>query len=120
MGASSSCQIFQQLSIALQWIMQFKYKAGGMSHILNDFFFTGPAGSNNCKKDLTNFLFLCKRIGIPIKMSKTQPPTTKITIYGIEIDSVEMEARLPPDKVEKVRKNLRKMGNKIQTNLRDL
>ena len=43
MGASSSCQIFEQLSVALQWIMQCKYKAGGMSHILDDFFFIGPA-----------------------------------------------------------------------------
>ena len=44
-GASSSCQIYEQLSLALQWIMQCKYKAGGMSHILDDFFFIGPAAS---------------------------------------------------------------------------
>ena len=116
MGASSSCQIFEQLSVALQWIMQCKYKAGGMSHILDDFFFIGPAGSDSCK----NFLFLCKKIGIPIKMAKTKPPTSKITIYGIEVDSDKMEARLPPVKVEKVRESLREMKGITQTTLRKL
>jgi hypothetical protein len=94
MGASSSCQIFEKFSVALQWILQTKFGAGGMSHILDDFFFIGPASSPECKNDLTNFLFLCKMIGVPIKMSKTQTPTTKIIIYGIEIDSDLMEARL--------------------------
>lgn len=42
MGASSSCQLFEKLSVALQWIMQTKYKGGGMSHILDDFSLLGP------------------------------------------------------------------------------
>lgn len=120
MGASSSCQVFEHLSVALQWIMQTKYKAGDMSHILDDFFFIGPADLPNCKNDLTHFLFLCKSIGVPIKMSKTQTPTKSIIIYGIEIDSTEMEARLPSGKVEKIRTHLLNMQTRNQTNLRDL
>ncbi|XP_061175932.1 uncharacterized protein LOC133184874 [Saccostrea echinata] len=120
MGASSSCQIFEQLSVALQWIMQSRYMAGGMSHILDDFFFIGPADSPNCEKDLTNFLYLCRKIGVPIKMSKTQTPTTIITIYGIEIDSTRMEARLPFDKIRKVKQKLLDMLGKTRTNLCDL
>lgn len=119
MGASSSCQIFEKFSVALQWILQSKYGAGDMSHILDDFFFIGPANSSNCKNDLTNFLYLCKCIGVPIKMSKTQTPTTIITIYGIEIDSDLMEARLPVDKVEKIKKQLVQMLQKEQTTLRE-
>ena len=53
-------------------------------------------------------------------MAKTKPPTSKITIYGIEIDSDKMEARLPPVKVEKVKENLREMKGKTQTTLRKL
>lgn len=37
MGARSSCQIFERVSVALQWAMQSKYKSGAMSHILDDF-----------------------------------------------------------------------------------
>ena len=47
MGASSSCNIFEKLSCALQWYMLNKYNAAGMSHILVDFFFIGPPKSKN-------------------------------------------------------------------------
>ena len=53
-------------------------------------------------------------------MAKTKPPTSKITIYGIEIDSDKMEARLPPVKVVKVMESLREMKGKTQTTLRTL
>lgn len=108
-GASSSCQIFERVSVALQWLMQSKYNAGAMSHILDDFFFIGPADSQSCKNDLTNFLYLCKTIGVPIKMSKIHTPTTSIIFHGIEIDSCKLEARLPVEKVDKVRKYLSDM-----------
>ena len=38
MGASSSCQIFEAFSSALQWVMENRYNAPGMSHILDVFF----------------------------------------------------------------------------------
>lgn len=90
--------------MALQWLMQSKYDAGAFSHILDDYFFIGPADSHSCKNDLTNFLYLCKTIGVPIKMSKIQTHTTSIIFYGIEIDSCKMEARFPVEKIDKVRK----------------
>ena len=76
MGASSSCT-------ALQWIMENRYGASGMSHILDDFLFVGPPNSDKCKVDLTSFLSLCKTVGIPIK--------------------TEMECRLPVDKLHKMK-----------------
>lgn len=106
MGASSSCQIFESLSSALQWVMENVFNASGMSHILDDFFFVGPPNSITCRNDLASFLFLCKKIGVPIKMEKTQAPTTNIVIYGIEVDSVKMECRLPVDKIQKIKDKL--------------
>ncbi len=53
-------------------------------------------------------------------MSKTQTPTKSIIIYGIEIASTKMEARLPLGKVEKIRTHLLNMQSREQTNLRDL
>lgn len=103
MGASSSCQIFEKLSTALQWVMLNKLEAGGMSHMLDDFFFIGPPQSDKCKNDLINFLALCGRINIPISEKKTFWPVTSITIYGIEVDSIAMMSRLPLDKLDKCR-----------------
>jgi hypothetical protein len=80
MGAKSSCQIFEQLSTALQWVMLNRWKAGGMSHILDDFFFMGPPNSQKCRKDLEIFLALCGRINIPVNMEKTFGPVTRIII----------------------------------------
>lgn len=46
MGASNSCQFFESLSKALQWVMLNASHASGMSHILDDFFFVGPPKFN--------------------------------------------------------------------------
>lgn len=68
-------------------------------------------GFANCKNDLGNFLYWCKKIGVPMKMTKTQTPTTTITIYGIE--SIKMETRLPLDIVRKVKQKLLDMQGQI-------
>ena len=42
-----------------------------MRHILDDFFFMGPAKSNKCSTDLARFISICEDIGIPLKQEKT-------------------------------------------------
>ncbi|XP_062590215.1 uncharacterized protein LOC134251812 [Saccostrea cucullata] len=120
MGASSSCQIFESLSCALQWIMEIVFKAAGVSHILDDFFFVGPPNSSKCRDDLVSFLFLCRQTGIPIKMQKTQTPTTKKIIYGIEVDTGTMEYRLPYEKVVKIREMLDHLKKCKKVSLKEL
>lgn len=51
MGVSSLCQVFECLSVVLQWVMQIKYKVGDMLYILDDFFFIGLVDLLNCKID---------------------------------------------------------------------
>jgi hypothetical protein len=65
--------------------MEFKYKAAGMSHIIDDFLFVVPPKSNKCLQDLNAFLTLCPKIGISIKDEKTVLPTTVITIPFMNI-----------------------------------
>ena len=106
MGASSSCQIFEKLSCSLQWIMINKLRAAGMSHMIDDFFFIGPPKSPSCLNDLNNFIALCSFVGVPLNPDKTFLPSEIITIYGIELDSVAMECRLPEDKISKIHDQL--------------
>lgn len=120
MGASSSCQIFESFSKALQWVMVNVFHASGMSHILDDFFFVGPPNSISCSNDLASFLFLCKSIGVPIKMEKTKAPTTNLVIYGIEVDSVNMECRLPVDKIQKIQDKLHLFKKCKKVTLKDM
>ena len=65
------------------------------------FFFIWPKHSHKCLHYLNQFVFVCKDIGIPIKVEKTQLPTTVITIYGIEVDSNAMIGRLLDQKLVK-------------------
>lgn len=67
MGASSSCQIFESFSSSLQWIMENKYGASGVSHIIDDFLFVGPPNSDKCLLDLNCFSSVCSRLGVPLK-----------------------------------------------------
>ncbi|CAG2249858.1 unnamed protein product [Mytilus edulis] len=120
MGASSAPKTFETLSVALQWIMQSKYRSGGMSHILDDFLFVGPPQSQKCNQDLQTFIQLCNRLGIPIKKEKTVLPTTVITIYGIEVDSNIMECRLPQEKIEKIQAKLHEFSRRKKVTLRQL
>ena len=120
MGASSSCNRFEALSTALQWVMENKFATKGIAHLLDDFFFIGAADSDECKVSLNNFLLLASHLNLPIKHSKTVYPTTRITIFGIEVDSVAMECRLPWEKVVKVRAKLDEFLGRRKTTLREL
>ncbi|XP_069138816.1 uncharacterized protein [Argopecten irradians] len=120
MGCSISCNLFEQLSTALQWSMSNHFQAAGVVHVLDDFLFAGPPDSDKCKNDLVSFLALCQRVGIPIKHTKTVQPTTVITFLGVEIDTVQMEARLPPDKVEKINSLLSAFGSRKKVTLKEL
>ena len=120
MEVSSSCQIFSRFSDALQWIMLHRYNAQAMSHILDDYFFIGPEGSKSCINDLNAFIALCDRIGVPLKEEKTHLPFCVITIYGIEVDLLQMESRLPNDKVAKIRYALLEMRHRKKVTLREL
>ena len=120
MGASSSCQIFESLSTSLQWVMCKKFQASGMSHMLDDFFFIGPKDSPSCQIALEKFLDICAEAGIPIKHEKTYQPSTLITIYGIEVDSVALQCRLPEPKLVKIKAQLEFAKNRKKFTLRDL
>lgn len=96
--------------------METKYQAAGMSHILDDFLFVGPPKSDKCQQDLDNFLTLCSKLGVSIKEEKTVQPTTLITIYGIEVDSCNMECRLPQEKIDKINKALASANHRKNSN----
>ena len=119
MCASSSCNIFETLSTSLQWVMCEKYQAAGMSHMLDDFFFIGPKQSVSFR-DLQKFMHIGSEAGIPIKQEKTVPPMTTITIYGIEVDSIALQCRLPQPKLVKIRSVLEQLKQRKKVKLRDL
>jgi hypothetical protein len=120
MGASSSCAIFERFSSALQFIAETKLGIKHMTHIPDDFLILGPKDSRKCQDDLDNFLGFCQKVGILIKTEKTVNATTDITFMGLELDSITMEARLPQDKLVKLRTLLATISKRRKVTLREL
>lgn len=70
-------------------------------HLLDDFLIVAPSDPL-CHKQLDIFLSLCGYLGIPIAPEKTCGPSTILSFAGIELDTVQSQARLPQDKLIKV------------------
>ena len=66
-------------------------------HYLDDYFTLGAAGTNICATRLEAIHEAAQQVGIPLSPEKCEGPTTRTTFLGIELDSVEMSARLPAD-----------------------
>lgn len=119
MGASSSCNIFEIFSTALEWLAVTKCKCGTIVHILDDFLFIGR-NYHEAYFALQNFQKLCALIGIPLSQPKTFLPEQIMSFMGITLDSVRMEARLPDDKLDRARALLRHFQDKRSCTLQQL
>ena len=119
MGCSSSCAIFEAFSTSLEWIATHKLRASGVLHILDDFLFIAKSESK-CLSDLSNFLQLCDDLGVPIAHEKTEGPLTTLQFAGITLDTINMEARLPEDKLQKCNDLLKNFYTRRKVTLREL
>ena len=63
---------------------------------------------------------MCNFIGVPIAQDKTVGPNTTLQFAGIELDSVQQEARLPLDKLTKCRTLLHQFHKKRSVTVREL
>ena len=100
MGCASSCRTFETFSTAIEWIARNRLHITGILHLLDDFLIIAPS-RQLCQQQLDLFLTLCSYLGIPMAPEKTIGPATTLAFAGIELYSIEMEARLPPDKLAK-------------------
>ena len=98
-GLHSAPYLFNMVAEALQWILQEHFGVEHSFHYLDDFFFAGPANSLTCLKALEDMLLLCRAVEAPLKPEKVIGPFTVLVILGIELDTVNQQARLPQDKL---------------------
>lgn len=119
-GCASSCQIFELFSSAFHWILEQKLATNPCVHLLDDFFFVGPPHSPACSHDVRSFRSLASDLGVPIKETKCRGPSTQLVLFGLELDSLRMEASLPVDKLHKLRCSIASAARKRRITLRDL
>ena len=91
-----------------------------MFHYLDDFITVGPPGSTQCRCSLDGIMRTCQLTGTPLEADKCEGPSTNITFLGMELDSTNMEIRLPSDKLERLRVLLEGWSKRRAGKKRDL
>ena len=91
-GLRSAPFLFNQLADAIHWSLQHNYNVRHVLHYFDDFFTAGSPDSTECADNLQSMLSLCATINAPVKSSKIEAPSTRITFLGIVIDTDEMTA----------------------------
>ena len=102
-GLRSSPRLFNMLADLLEWIL---YNKGVtyVLHYLDDYFTVGGPDSAECKHNLDIIIHNCKVLGIPLAIDKVMGPVTTIEFLGISLDSMQMEARLPQEKLDRIQR----------------
>jgi hypothetical protein len=98
-GLRSAPYLFNMVAEAIQWIIHNYFGIDDSFHYLDDYFFAGPAATDACLNALLDMLTLCNAVNAPLKPEKVIGPSTLLTLLGIELDTVHMQARLPEEKL---------------------
>ena len=101
-GLRSAPKLFNVLADLLSWMLTQK----GISPLfryLDDFLLLGPPGSSACANNLASIKEVCSTLGIPLALEKVEGPSHSPTFLGIALDTQQMMAHLPKDKLQRIR-----------------
>ena len=73
-----------------------------MLHYLDDFLTIGQPNSSECHQNLQTIIQVCQFLNIPLATEKVKGPATTLEFLGILLDTVHIEARLPPEKLKRI------------------
>ena len=94
-GLRSAPKLFNVLADLLFWILTQK-GISPLFHYLDDFLLLGFPGSSAIKE-------VCSTLGIPLALEKVEGPSHSLTFLGITLDTQQMMAHLPKDKLQRIR-----------------
>ena len=118
-GSRSSPKLFDYLSQAVCWIAVHNYGIECILHLLDDFLTVEPPTAQpECTMALLTLIF--GSLKVPLSPSKTVEPAAELEYLGIIIDSIKMEARLPPDKLNRIRGLLEEFEVRLTCTKREL
>ncbi|XP_061195402.1 uncharacterized protein LOC133203642 [Saccostrea echinata] len=118
-GCRSSPKIFDMLSKAICWILEYNYNVKNILHLLDDFVTFDPPGEGGLRS-MAVLTIVFKKLGIPISERKTVGPDTVIEYLGIIFDSKIMESRIPLEKVERILTFLNNLRSKRSWTKREI
>jgi len=86
-------------------------------HYLDDFLTLAPPGSSTCQHNLDIIKSVC---GVPLAIEKVEGPSISLTFLGIVLDTKRMEARLPDDKLQCIRHQIKAWLSKRKATKRQI
>ena len=101
-GLRSSPKLFNILADILAWILE-QQGVSYLLHYLDDFLTIGRPLTSECLNNLTRMKQVCQLLNVPLAIEKVEGPSTCLDFLGILLDTVRMEARLPDDKMSRLK-----------------
>ena len=96
-GHSISCSHFQRFSNALKHILEWKTGKKWVVNYLDDFLFIA-ASKEDCDDMMKVFIQLCKDLGVPIAMEKTEYGSERVVFLGILLEGKFHILSVPEEK----------------------
>lgn len=118
-GCRSSPAIFDNLSRALCWIAENNYGITDILHLLDDFL-TVDDPDSIAERTMALLTQIFGSLNIPLSPTKTEGPSVVIEYLGIILDSINMEARLPQEKIDRILSYLDTMVHRGKCTKREL
>ena len=91
--------------VAVCWIVKHNYGIKFILHLLDDYL-TIDSPSATAERTMALLTMIFNRLRVPIAPHKTVGPTVQLQYLGIILDTDSMEARLPLDKLTRIREML--------------
>ena len=99
-GIRSAPYIFTCTADLVEWIAKENYDVNFLMHYLDDFYTLGPPGSSICQHNLDKSIDYFSKLAIPLHPNKLEGMSMCMTVPGIELDSINLQAHLPKDKFD--------------------
>ena len=96
-GASISCAIFQAVSDAIAYIVQYATRKLPVNY-LDDYLFIALL-RRHCDEQMKKFISICEEIHFPINLDKMFWGMTILTFLGLLIDTVNQIVAIPCEKI---------------------
>ncbi len=118
-GLRSAPLLFTALGDAIEWVAS---REGGwwIRHYIDDFVTVGRTDTDDCARAMGALKATCSELGMPLDEAKEEGPSEVLTFLGIEIDTVNMEVRLPQAKVNELMGTLERWRGMKSCRRRDL
>ena len=120
MGLSQSCSYFEIFCSFIDWAVKRESNSENIDHYLDDFFFAGSAGTNDCQVLLDNVFSVCDRLIVPLANEKKVAPTIIIEYLGLTIDTGDMIIKIPENKISELKDKIMFVMGNLKVTLRTL